>query len=177
MVKKWENYPARTWLRWRSLYQNGWSCGQGFFPLHDGTRILSIQTELVALSQSVWKHWTSGKSFWLQRSVVYIKPFTPRTWRTTTQAYAILEIPAMAPIIEFFLQLVPMEWILVVCKKISKKVDKWGRMQRFMIGGARCFRSLDKTSDEQLSRMFLFPILLQLDRLQLTAVCCNRRKV
>ena len=38
--------------------------------------------------------------------------------------------------------------------------------------------SLDKTSDVRLSRFFLlFSFLLQLDRLQLTAVCCNRRGV
>ena len=39
------------------------------------------------------------------------------------------------------------------------------------------FSSLDKTSVERLSRIcfFLFSVLLQLDRLQLTAVCCNRR--
>ena len=33
------------------------------FSLHDGIRIFSIQTELVDLSQQVWKHWTIEKSF------------------------------------------------------------------------------------------------------------------
>ena len=51
------------------------------------------------LSQEVWKHWTIEKSFRLQRSVVYSKPFTTRIWRTTTQAHALLEVPGTAPII------------------------------------------------------------------------------
>ena len=46
---------------------------------------------------------------------------TRRIWRTTTQATAILEISAMAPIIEFFLQLVAMEWFLVAFKKIKER--------------------------------------------------------
>ena len=37
------------------------------------------------------------------------------------------------------------------------------------------YRSLGKTSDERLSRIYV--ILLQIDRLQLTAVYCNRREV
>ena len=46
------------------------------------------------------------------------------TWRTTAQAHAILEVSAMAPIIEFFLQLVAMEWIMVVFKRIQRKSMK-----------------------------------------------------
>ena len=47
---------------------------------------------------------------------------SPRIWRKTTQASSILEIPAMAPIIEFFLQLVAMERFLVELMTITKKV-------------------------------------------------------
>ena len=47
-------------------------------------------------------------------SVVYIYSSTPRIWRTTTQAHAIQEVPGTALIIEFFLQFVAVEWILVV---------------------------------------------------------------
>ena len=43
---------------------------------------------------------------------------------TTTQAHAILEVPAMATVIEFFLQLVAMEWILVVFIRIQRKSMK-----------------------------------------------------
>ena len=75
---------------------------------------ISIQTELVHLSQQFWKHWT-------KRSVVYIKPSTPRIWRTTTQAHAILEVSILAPIIEFFFQLVAMEWFLVELIIIQRK--------------------------------------------------------
>ena len=42
----------------------------------------------------------------------------------TTQASAILEISTMAPIIEFFLQLVAMERFLVELMTIKKKVHK-----------------------------------------------------
>ena len=44
---------------------------------------------------------------------------TPRIWRTTIQANSILEIPMLAPIIEFFLQLVAMERFLVENEEIS----------------------------------------------------------
>ena len=43
------------------------------------------------------------KSLWLQRSVVYIKPSTPRIGRTTIQTHSIQEVSALASIIEFFL--------------------------------------------------------------------------
>ena len=47
-------------------------------------------------------------------------PFTPRIWRTTTHA-ALLEVPGTASIIEFFLQLVAMEWFLVEFTIIQRK--------------------------------------------------------
>ena len=61
------------------------------------------------------------RSFWLQRCVVHIKPSTPRIWRTTTQASAILEVSKMTPIIEFFFQLVAMERFLVELMIIKRK--------------------------------------------------------
>ena len=45
----------------------------------------------------------------------------PRIWRTTTQAHAILEVSATAPIIEFFLHLVAMERFLVELIIIQRK--------------------------------------------------------
>ena len=66
-------------------------------------------------------HWE--KTFWLQPSVVYIRPFTPRIWRTTTQTATLLEAPGTA-IVEFFLHLVAMEWILVVFIRIQRKSMK-----------------------------------------------------
>ena len=45
-------------------------------------------------------------------------------WRTTTRASAILEVSKMAPIIEFFLQLVATERFLVELMTINKKVHK-----------------------------------------------------
>ena len=80
-------------------------------------------------------------------------------------------------VIEFFLHLVAMEWILVVFLRIQRKVNKkkmhaevYDRTVQPVV-----YRSLGKTSDERLSR--ICSTLLQIDRLQLTAVYCNRRGV
>ena len=53
-----------------------------------------------------------------------LSTFTRRIWRTTTQAHAILEVPATATVIESFLHLVAMEWILVVFLRIQRKSMK-----------------------------------------------------
>ena len=57
-------------------------------------------------------------------SVVYIKSFTPRSWRTTTRAHALLEVPSMETGIEFFTLLVGMARILVVFLRIDRKPRK-----------------------------------------------------
>ena len=92
-----------------------------------------IQTKLVDLSQEVWEHWTIEKSFWLQPSVVYIKPFTSRIWRNdhsdrcrigSTRNGTRHRVPP------------PVGGNGVDpgdLPKNSKKVDERGRMQRFMI--------------------------------------------
>ena len=101
--------------------------------------VLAEQDHTYRLSESEYFHyrqnwrslslswWTSEKTFWLKPSVVYVKPFTPRRWRTTTQADALLEIQTMETGIEFFLHLVAMERILVVFLRIQRKSIK--RMQ------------------------------------------------
>ena len=92
-----------------------------------------------------------------------LKTFTSRSWRRPTRAHSLLEVQTMETSIDFFLYLVAMTRILVVCK------------QRLVIdrGNLFCFRTLAKTSDEWLSIIHF----LQLDRLQLAAVYCNRRGV
>ena len=77
----------------------------------------------------------------------------------------------MEIVIEFFLHLVAMERILVVFLRIQRKSTK----EDDRTGRPVVYRSLAKTSDEWLSR--IHSILLQIDRLQLTAVYCNRREV
>ena len=59
--------------------------------------------------------------------------------------------------------------------KNSKKINKRGCKKKVYDRTWRpvVYRSLTKTSDEWLSR--IHSILLQMDRLQLTAVYCNRR--
>ena len=123
-----------------SLYQMERSCSTRFHISNDRIRIFSLQTKLVDLSHLVWKHWrTIEKTFWLQPSVVYIKPFTPRSWRTTTQAHALLEVPETATVIEFFLHLVAMEWILVVFLRIQRKSMKEDACKGLWQNGAtRC---------------------------------------
>ena len=64
--------------------------------------------------------------------------------------------------------------------KNSKKVTERECMQRFMIERVNPL-STDLWRKPQTNGfhefILLFSILLQIDRLQLTAVCCNRREV
>ena len=124
---------TRTWSSWRSLYPDGHGRAERFQLSNDARRVLSIQKELVDLSQLIWKNRTGERSFWLQRCVDHTKPSTPKIWRTTTQTSSILEIPAMALIIEFFLQLAAMERFLVELMTINKKVHNWAHVQSDMI--------------------------------------------
>ena len=86
---------------------------------------------------------TNEKTFWLQPSVVYIEPFTPRSWRTTTQTRAQLEVQTMEIVVKFFLHLVAIERILVVFLRIQRKSTKEDVV----------YRSLAKTSNKWLSRI------------------------
>ena len=140
-------------------------------------RILLLHEQLVDFFQLVGKwHPTIEKTFWFQTSVVYIKTFTPRSWRRPTRAHSLLEVQTMETGIEFFLYLVAMARILVVFLRIHRK----SRRKRQAKACDRSeqpvvYRTLAKTSEEWLSRIHF--ISLQLDRLQLTAVYCNRRGV
>ena len=109
-----------------------------------------------------------------------------RLWRTTTQVHALLEVPATAIVIEFFLQLVAAEWILVVFTIIQRKsINEDARKGLRSNGATRCLQifgenlrhvscSIWQESSKILSR--IYSILLQIDRLLLTAVYCNRRE-
>ena len=82
----------------------------------------------------------------------------PKIWRATTQASAILEIPAMAPIIEFVLQqLVAVERFLVEFMTI-KKVHNWAHVQNDMIErkDPLFVPSFHKTSDVSIFKIFRF---------------------
>ena len=148
------------------------------FVVH-GTFLQMKKITLVEISESEYFHYrpnwwishyrTKKKTFWVQPSIVYSKPFTPISWRTTTQTHAPLEVQRMEIVVEFFLHLVAMERILVVFLRIQRKSTKedYDRTERPVV-----YRSLEKTSDEWLSRIHSF--LLHIDRLQLTAVYCNR---
>ena len=104
---------------------------------------------------------------------VHFTPSSPRIWRTSTQASAMLEVSILAPIIDFFLQLKAMERYLV---PIQMKNRTWAMYRATGQNGETCFvPSLDQTSDVRLSR--LVPILLQLDRLQLASVRTKRENL
>ena len=77
--------------------------------------------------------------------------------------------------IEFFLHLEAMERILVVFQRIQRKSIK-RRQAKVCDRTVKpvVYRILAKTSDEWLSR--IHSISFQIDRLQLTAVCCNQRE-
>ena len=134
---------ARTWSRWRSLYQMGRSCRKRFHSLTWRNQNIFDANKIVDLSRWVWRHWTIEKSCWLQPSVVYIKPFTPRIWRTSTQAHALLEVSGTATVIEFFFHLVAMEWILVVFPRIQRTSMKEDVCKGIWKNhNTRCVRSL-----------------------------------
>ena len=161
---------TRNWSNWRSLYPDGQGRAERFHLSNVRIRILSLQTKMVDLSQQFWKNRPIEKSFWLQRCVDHIEPSTPRIWRTTTQASSILEIPAIALIIEFFLQLVAMERFLVELIIIQRKSTN----------ELMCKSDMIERGDPFVCRLWIKPqtcdfhnfslILLQLDRLQLTSV-------
>ena len=81
----------------------------------------------------------------------------------------------MAPVIEFFLQLVAVERFLVELMTIKESPQMSLRAKRH--DGTR--DPLFAVFGQNLRRVNFqdFLILLQLDRLQLTEVCCNRREV
>ena len=106
---------------------------------HDRTEEVCIRMDKDAQKDFTYhntqaEHFPHGKNWWIslqkygnngplknRSDFNEVKPSTPRIWRTTTQAYAILEVPATAPIIEFFLQLVAMERFLVEFTIIQRK--------------------------------------------------------
>ena len=107
---------------------------------------------------------------------VYTKPFTPRIWRTTTQAHALLKVPATAIVIEFFLHLEAMERILVIFLRIQRKSVKEDACTGLRSNGAtRCLQIFGEKPHTNGFLTNLFFFLLQINRLQLTAVYCNRR--
>ena len=73
----------------------------------------------------------------------------------TTQASAILEIPAMAPIIEFFLQLVAMERFLVELMTESPRLSLRAKSDMIERGDPLWVPSFHKTSDVSTFKMFL----------------------
>ena len=137
--------------------------------------MLSKQERIGGSLSIILENRTIERSFLLQRCVDHVNPSTPVIWITTTQVSAILEVSKVAPIIEFFLQqLVAMERFLVEFTTISKKNHKWAYVHSDMI--KRC-GPLSAVFGKNLRRATFILFLLQLDRLPLTAVCCNRRWV
>ena len=109
-------------------------------------------------------------------SIVYIKAFTPRSWSRPTRAHSLLEVLTMETSIELFHYLVAMARFLVVFLRIHRKSRKKRQAKACDRSGQPViYRTWAETSEEWLSR--IHPILLQVDRLQLTAVYCNRREV
>ena len=119
---------------------------------------------------------TIEKTFWFQTSVVYIKAFTPRSWRRTNRARSLLEVQTMEIGIEFLLYMVAMARFLVVClREFKESQERWGKAKACDWSGQPViYTTLANTSEDWHSR--IHPILSQIDRLQLTAVFCNRRR-
>ena len=81
----------------------------------------------------------------------------PRSWRTTTQADAPLEIQRMETGIEFFFHLVAMERILVVFLRIQRKSIKEDASKGLRSNGATCcLQNFDEKLRRWLSRIQFF---------------------
>ena len=106
--------------------------------------------------------------------------FAPRSWRTTTQTHALLEVQNNGNRRRVLPPPGGNGANLGGLPKNSKKVKERGCMQRFMIERGNPL-STDLWVKPQTNGfhefILLFSILLQVDRLQLTAVYCNRRGV
>ena len=90
------------------------------------------------------------ETFLFQTSVVYLRTFTPRSWRRPTRARSFLEVQTMETGIEFFLHLVAMERILVVFLRIQRKSIKEDASKGLWSNGAiRCLQNFG----ENLRRM------------------------
>ena len=86
-----------------------------------------------------------------------------------------MEVQGMETGIEFVLYLVGMARLLVVFLRIHRKSRKRQAKACDRSGQTVVYSTLAKTSDEWLSR--IPSILIQIDRLKLTAVYCKRRCV
>ena len=105
-----------------------------------------------------------------------LKRLQPRSWRGTIRDHFLLEAQTMVVDIEFFLYRVAMARLLVVFLRSHRKSRRKRQAKACDRSGQPvAYRTLANTSDEWLSRIRF--MLLQLDRLQLTAVHCNRRGV
>ena len=158
--------------RSRSLSTMGCSCRWRSHLSSVRKRILLLQEQIVAPSQKagLW-HPSSEKTFWLQPSVVYLRTFTPRSWRRTIRAHSFLEEQSMAVGIEFVFYMVEMARFpggLLTIQTVKEEASKSLGKER----GNPLFTELWRKPQTCFSR--IHSILLQIDRLQLTAVYCNR---
>ena len=88
-------------------------------------RILLLLEQMVAPSQQggFWLP-TIEKTFWFQASGVYLRTFTPRSWRRTIRAYLFLQTQTVAVGIEFVLYMVEMARLLVVFFKFKQSQER-----------------------------------------------------
>ena len=66
------------------------------------------------------------KTFWFQASVVYLRTFTPRSWRRAIRSHSFLEEQTMAVGIEFVLYMAGMARLQVVffIQKVKEEASK-----------------------------------------------------
>ena len=130
--------------------------------------------ELVDLSQYIWINWTDERSFRLQRSVDQVAPFSPRVWRRATCTDSLLAVSEMASVVLFIQHImVAVERFLVELINSTQSSTSELVKERHVERRDPLCRFFKKRSEARLCNTFC---LLQLDRLQLTAVCCNRRE-
>ena len=185
------SFLARSWFaqmyveklsKWRCLSLMGRSCRTRSHLSNVRTRrIFSSQTKLVDLCQKSPGN-TGGplrKRSDFNQALCTLKLCTPRIWKTTTQAHALIGSTRNGTHHRVLFPVGGNGVDLGGLKKNSRESIKEDACKDFWLNEeTRWVRFLDKNLDERLSRIcFLFSILLRLDRLQLTAFYCNRRGV
>ena len=94
---------TQHWSNWRRIHPDGQGRAERFHLSNDERWILSIQKELVDLSQNIWQKWTDETPVRLQRSVNQITPSSPRAWKRATRTDSLLAISEMTSVV-FFIQ-------------------------------------------------------------------------
>ena len=170
-------FATQNWSDWSKMHRDGGDGEERFHLSPIARGVWEILEDLVYLSQHVWTKCTDETPIRLQRSINKDAPSSPWVWRRATCTDSSLAVSEMASV-NFFIQhiMVAVERSLVELIKIMKVKHLWaGEMSGIAERGDPLKRLLHLAA--QSDTLTLFLNLLKSDRLQLIAICCNRRGV